>query len=33
MTVSEIQETVKEFANAAKRCVDIAGFDGVEIHG
>jgi 2,4-dienoyl-CoA reductase-like NADH-dependent reductase (Old Yellow Enzyme family) len=33
MTVNEIQETVEEFANAAKRCVDIAGFDGVEIHG
>ena len=28
----EIQETVKDFANAAKHAVE-AGFDGVEVHG
>lgn len=32
MTVEEIQETVKEYAAAAKRAIE-AGFDGVEIHG
>ncbi|KAL3477101.1 hypothetical protein BJX99DRAFT_246416 [Aspergillus californicus] len=32
MTVAEIQDTVKEYAAAAKRAVE-AGFDGVEIHG
>ena len=32
MTVEEIQEVVKDFSEAAKRCI-AAGFDGVEIHG
>ena len=32
MTVQEIQETVAEYAAAAKRALE-AGFDGVEIHG
>lgn len=32
MTVDEIQETVKEYAAAAKRAIE-AGFDGVEVHG
>jgi 2,4-dienoyl-CoA reductase-like NADH-dependent reductase (Old Yellow Enzyme family) len=32
MTVQEIQETVSEYAAAAKRALE-AGFDGVEIHG
>ncbi|KEF58500.1 uncharacterized protein A1O9_06426 [Exophiala aquamarina CBS 119918] len=32
MTVQEIQETVAEYAAAAKRAIE-AGFDGVEIHG
>jgi 2,4-dienoyl-CoA reductase-like NADH-dependent reductase (Old Yellow Enzyme family) len=33
MTVEEIKEVTAEFAAAAKRCVEHAGFDGVEIHG
>jgi 2,4-dienoyl-CoA reductase-like NADH-dependent reductase (Old Yellow Enzyme family) len=33
MTVDEIAGVVKEFAEAAKACVEKAGFDGVEIHG
>jgi 2,4-dienoyl-CoA reductase-like NADH-dependent reductase (Old Yellow Enzyme family) len=32
MTVEEIHEITKEFAEAAKRCIG-AGFDGVELHG
>jgi 2,4-dienoyl-CoA reductase-like NADH-dependent reductase (Old Yellow Enzyme family) len=32
MTVGEIQETIAEYAAAAKRSIE-AGFDGVEIHG
>ena len=32
MTVEEIQDTVKEYAAAAKRARE-AGFDGVEVHG
>jgi 2,4-dienoyl-CoA reductase-like NADH-dependent reductase (Old Yellow Enzyme family) len=33
MTIEEINDVVNEFADAAKRCVEEAGFDGVEIHG
>ncbi|KAH8895658.1 FMN-linked oxidoreductase [Thozetella sp. PMI_491] len=33
MTVDEIHELTAEWAAAAKRCVDEAGFDGVEVHG
>lgn len=33
MSVSEIREITDEWARAAKRAVDVAGFDGVEIHG
>ena len=33
MTVEEINGVVTNFADAAKRCVEDAGFDGVEIHG
>ncbi|RAH76576.1 putative NADPH dehydrogenase [Aspergillus japonicus CBS 114.51] len=32
MTVSEIKEVVAQFAAAARRAIEIAGFDGVEIH-
>lgn len=32
MTVGEIQETISEYAAAAKRAIE-AGFDGVAIHG
>ena len=32
LTVDEIHALTKEWAAAAKRAVDIAGFDGVEIH-
>jgi NADPH2 dehydrogenase len=33
MTEDEIEEMIKAYAKAAKAAVDIAGFDGVEIHG
>ncbi|KAF2806743.1 FMN-linked oxidoreductase [Mytilinidion resinicola] len=33
MTIEEIHSTTKEWAAAAKRAVDEAGFDAVEIHG
>ncbi|KKY29709.1 putative 12-oxophytodienoate reductase [Diaporthe ampelina] len=33
LTVDEIHELTAEWAAAAKRAVDEAGFDGVEIHG
>ena len=33
MTAEEIEEFTAEWAAAAKRSVDEAGFDGVEIHG
>lgn len=33
MTVKEIQEVVGQFAHAARLAVEVAGFDGVEIHG
>lgn len=32
LTVSEITQTVRDFASAARRAIE-AGFDGVEIHG
>ncbi|KAK0627601.1 hypothetical protein B0T14DRAFT_552504 [Immersiella caudata] len=32
MTIDEIQQTVKDYATAAKNAIE-AGFDGVEIHG
>lgn len=33
ITVEEIADVVKQFADAAKACMEQAGFDGVEIHG
>lgn len=33
LTVAEIQELTATWATAAKKAVDVAGFDGVEIHG
>lgn len=33
MSVDEIHSLTKEWAAAAKRAVEVAGFDGVEIHG
>lgn len=33
MTVNEIHALTTEWAAAAKRAVEVAGFDGVEIHG
>ncbi|ROW03884.1 hypothetical protein VPNG_07238 [Cytospora leucostoma] len=33
LTVDEIHDLTAEWAAAAKRAVDVAGFDGVEIHG
>lgn len=33
MSVEEIKEVTAEFAAAAKRSIEDAGFDGVEIHG
>ncbi|KAI1129949.1 NADH:flavin oxidoreductase/NADH oxidase [Nemania abortiva] len=33
MSVDEIHDVTKEWAAAAKRAVEVAGFDGVEIHG
>lgn len=33
MTVDEIKEVTTDFAKAAKNAVEVAGFDGVEIHG
>ncbi|OQR80774.1 NADH:flavin oxidoreductase [Thraustotheca clavata] len=33
LTVNEISDIVELFATAAKNCVEVAGFDGVEIHG
>lgn len=32
MTIEEIQETIEQYAQAAKNAIE-AGFDGVEIHG
>ncbi|KAG0651219.1 Nicotinate catabolism cluster hxnS [Hyphodiscus hymeniophilus] len=32
-TVEEIKEITAEWAAASKRCIEDAGFDGVEIHG
>ncbi|OQR87631.1 hypothetical protein THRCLA_10442 [Thraustotheca clavata] len=33
LTINEIGEIVQLFAKAASNCVNVAGFDGVEIHG
>jgi 2,4-dienoyl-CoA reductase-like NADH-dependent reductase (Old Yellow Enzyme family) len=33
MTVEEIKEVTADWAAASKRCIEDAGFDGVEIHG
>lgn len=33
MTEEEIQQTINDYATAAKNAVEKAGFDGVEIHG
>ncbi|KAK8085947.1 Chanoclavine-I aldehyde reductase [Apiospora phragmitis] len=33
MTEQEIQEFVRDYAQAARNAVELAGFDGVEIHG
>ncbi|KAI3330755.1 NADH:flavin oxidoreductase/NADH oxidase [Ustulina deusta] len=33
MSIGEIHDMAKEWAAAAKRAVEVAGFDGVEIHG
>jgi NADPH2 dehydrogenase len=33
LTEEEIQQFIKDYAKAAKDAVEIAGFDGVEIHG
>jgi NADPH2 dehydrogenase len=32
LTISEIQEYIQNYAQAAKNAVEGAGFDGVEIH-
>lgn len=33
LTEEEIQEFIKAYADAARAAVEVAGFDGVEIHG
>ncbi|EMD36593.1 hypothetical protein CERSUDRAFT_115632 [Gelatoporia subvermispora B] len=33
LTISEIQDYIRTFADAAKNAVERAGFDGVEVHG
>jgi 2,4-dienoyl-CoA reductase-like NADH-dependent reductase (Old Yellow Enzyme family) len=33
MTIDDINDVVGQFAHAAKLAIDVAGFDGVEIHG
>jgi NADPH2 dehydrogenase len=33
MTEEDIQHTIKAYAEAAKAAVEVAGFDGVELHG
>jgi len=33
LSEEEIQDFIKAYADAAKKAVEIAGFDGVEIHG
>ncbi|KAL4885963.1 hypothetical protein BJY04DRAFT_179600 [Aspergillus karnatakaensis] len=33
MTKEDIRNVVRQFANAARLAVEVAGFDGVEIHG
>ena len=32
-TLEEIQSTIQEYVHAAKLAVEVAGFDGVELHG
>ena len=32
LTIEEVEETIRDFIDAAKRC-ESAGFDGVELHG
>jgi 2,4-dienoyl-CoA reductase-like NADH-dependent reductase (Old Yellow Enzyme family) len=33
MSIQDIKDVVDQFAHAAKLAVEVAGFDGVEIHG
>lgn len=33
MTTEEIEYTIQEFANSAHLAVNVAGFDGIELHG
>lgn len=33
LTDAEIQQYIRDYANAARTAVEIAGFDGVELHG
>jgi NADPH2 dehydrogenase len=33
LTEEEIYQYIADYATAAKNAVEIAGFDGVEIHG
>lgn len=33
MTIEEIKQAARDYATAAKNAIEVAGFDGVEIHG
>jgi hypothetical protein len=33
MTEEDIQRAIRDWVEAAKKAVNVAGFDGVEIHG
>lgn len=33
MTLDEIKEAIDAYVSAAKGCIEVAGFDGVEVHG